>query len=363
MTSTRRRHEIRSAYMEWAKTRSNARFNLATSGLANFTIAKLPARLEDLELTGLGGYGYEPLQRRLAAKSQVAPECVVAAAGTSMANHLAMSALLDPGDEVLIEHPTYGLLLDVAEYLGARIRRFPRPFENDFRIEPAEVERAVTSQTRLIVITNLHNPSGVLTAESVLKEIADIARKVGAHVLVDEVYLDAAFELAPRTSFRLADNFVVTTSLTKVYGLSGLRCGWILAVPELAERMWRLNDLFGASAAHPAERLSVVALDHLDEIAAHSRTVLETNRTLLKRFLDSRTGIRAVWPEAGTIVFPRLSNTNPNSFFARLRDTYDTSVVPGEFFEMPSHFRIGVGGDTEMVTQGLTQLARALDAN
>jgi aspartate/methionine/tyrosine aminotransferase len=350
--------------MEWAKTCSHARFNLATSGLANYSIAKLPVRLEDLELTSSGGaYGYEPLQRRLAAKCEVSPECVVSAAGTSMANHLAMAALVDPGDEVLIEHPTYGLLLDVAQYLGARVRRFPRRFENEFQIEPGMVQQAITPRTRLIILTNLHNPSGVFTGESVLNEIGDLARSVGAHVLVDEVYLDAAFDRAPRSSFHRGENFVVTSSLTKVYGLSGLRCGWILAAPALAERMWRLNDLFAASAAHPAERLSVVALDYLDKIVAHSRSVLETNRALLKTFLDSRNDLRAIWPDAGTIVFPHLPRENPNAFFARLRDDYETSVVPGEFFEMPDHFRIGVGGETEVVAQGLRRLSRALDAH
>src|SRR2546422_550338 len=222
--------------------------------------------------------------------------------------------------------------------------------------------RAVTSRTRLIILTNLHNPSGVLTEDSVLQQVGEIARSVGARVLVDEVYLDAAFTRAPRSAFHLGEHFVVTSSLTKVYGLSGLRCGWVLAAPDLAERMWRLNDLFGVAAAHPAERLSVVALDHLDEIAAHARALLETNRALLKRFLDSRDDLRAVWPEAGTMVFPRLVRGTVDSLCARLQEVYETSVVPGTFFEMPEHFRIGIGGDTKMVAEGLERLAAALDA-
>lgn len=358
---TRPRRESRSAYMEWAKTSSHARFNLATSGLANFPLAKLPVELQDLELTGNDAYGYEALQQRLAAKCAVAPGNLVAAAGTSMANHLAMAALLDPGDEVLIEHPTYGLLIDVAEYLGAHVRRFPRRFENNFQIDPSEVQRAITPRTRAIVITNLHNPSGVFTVEAVLKEIGAVALAANAHVLVDEVYLDAAFDRPPRSSFHLGPNFVVTSSLTKAYGLSGLRCGWVLAAPALAARMWRLNDLFGASAAHPAERLSVVALDYLETIAAHSRAVLHTNRALLKNFADSRSDLRAVWPESGAIAFPYFAKAD-SKFFTRLRDVHDTSVVPGEFFEMPNHFRIGVGGDTPMVTEGLRRLGLALDA-
>src|SRR5712691_5251612 len=120
----------RSEFMEWAKTRAQARFNLATSGLTSVALAEFPLRLDELEITTQGGYGYEPLQQRIARHAGVPEECVVAATGTSMANHLAMAAVLDPGDEVLIEQPTYGPLLDVAAYLGARIKGIPRRFKN-----------------------------------------------------------------------------------------------------------------------------------------------------------------------------------------------------------------------------------------
>src|SRR6185503_2568683 len=100
--------------------------------------------------------------------------------------------------------------------------------------------------------------------------------------------------------------FVTTGSLTKAYGLSGLRCGWILAEPDLAEKMWRLNDIFGVIPAHPAERLSVVALNDLDRISARAKELLETNRVILNRFLDSRDDLQSQRPEFGTVVFPRL---------------------------------------------------------
>ena len=113
----------RSLYMEWAKTRSHAKYNLSTSGLLGVPRREFPVNLDELEITAPGNYGYAPLERRLAEHAGVPEECVVAAAGTSMANHLAMAALLDPGDEVLIEQPAYGPLLDVANYLGVRIKR------------------------------------------------------------------------------------------------------------------------------------------------------------------------------------------------------------------------------------------------
>src|SRR5271169_4543010 len=173
------RSKMSSPYMEWAKTRAADRYNLAASGVASFPFADLVALsglgIEDLELTGPTGYGYEPLQRALAAKAGVPPECVVAAAGTSMANHLAMAASFEPGDEVLIEWPAYELLLTTAQYLGAKIRRFTRRSEEGFRLDPREVERALTPRTRLIAVTNLHNPSSALTDEATLREVGELA--------------------------------------------------------------------------------------------------------------------------------------------------------------------------------------------
>jgi aspartate/methionine/tyrosine aminotransferase len=355
------RREIRSGYIEWAKLRSSARYNLAISDVEHFPLADLNVQITDLEISGPGGYGYEPLLQTLAAKSGVPVESIVHAQGTSMANHLAMAALVEPGDEVLIEEPSYGAIVSTAEYLGAKIRRFPRKFESGFQLDPREVERSISARTRLIVITNLHNPSGVRTLDAKLRIVGEIARSMGAHVLVDEVYLEACFDSPWQTAFLLGPNFIATSSLTKAYGLTGLRCGWIFAAKPLAERMWRLNDLFGVMAPHPIELLSVLAFEHLPEIAARAKQLLGTNRALLRDFFKSRRDLLAIWPEAGAIAFPLLTSGHADAFCQLLRDKYETSVVPGRFFEMPDHFRIGVGGKTEDVREGLAHIGAALD--
>jgi aspartate/methionine/tyrosine aminotransferase len=356
------RTRLHSPYMEFAKLHAGGRFNLATSGIANYRLAELPVRLEDLELTGPEGYGYRPLQQRLARKSGVDPDCIVAATGTSLANHLAMAAAAESGDEILIEKPAYELLLTTARFLGLEIRRFARREEDGFAIDPAEVERQLTPGMRLIVITNLHNPSGVLIDEPTLRCLGELARSTGARVLVDEVYLDLAFTPSAASAAHISlQDFIVTTSLTKAYGLSGLRCGWIVADPDMARRIWRIQDLYGATAAHPAERLSVVALDHLDCIAARARRLLEANRPLLDDFLASRRDLQCVRPEFGTIAFPRLLHGSPDRLVDLLREKYETTVAPGSFFEMPQHFRIGIGGETAIVAEGLRRLGSALD--
>jgi len=365
--------------MEFAKLHSHARYSLATSGVMNYPLADLPVSLADLEVSGASYYGYEPLLERLAAKCGTRPECVVHATGTSMANHLAMAASFEPGDEVLIEQPTYELVVTAAQYLGAAVRRFQRRFEQDFRLDPEEVEGHVTTRTRLIVVTNLHNPSGALADAATLSRVGEIAAGVGARVLVDEVYLEADFSRRTASSFHLdANRFIVTSSLTKAYGLSGLRCGWALAEPEMARRMWRINDLYGVIPAHAAERLSVIALDNLDRISRRAQALLETNRMLLHRFFDSRRDLAVFRPNVGTISFPRLlasqhkepdSSAGPSPLAPAavdrlcdlLREKYETSVVPGRFFEMPDHFRLGIGGSTEITAEALARLGAALD--
>jgi aspartate/methionine/tyrosine aminotransferase len=210
-------------------------------------------------------------------------------------------------------------------------------------------------------LTNLHNPSGVLTDDATLKQVGEIARRVGARVLVDEVYIETLFESPPRTSFLLGNEFVVTSSLTKAFGLSGLRCGWIFAAPEFAQRMWLLNDLFAATPVHSGERLSVVAFKQIAELGARAKALLDRNRELLNAFLDSRDDLEAVRPEFGTVMFPRVRSGNSEALCRLLREKYETSVVPGAFFESPAHFRVGIAVATPVLEEGLERVGAALD--
>jgi aspartate/methionine/tyrosine aminotransferase len=355
------RTQAGSPYMEFAKLRSAAKYNLATSGIMSYPLAGLPVKLEELEINGLTLYGYAPLRERLGKRNGVSPDCVVTAAGTSMANHLALAATLLPGDEALVEHPTYELLPSTLAYLGVSVRYFERRMEDEFRVDPAEVEKQITPATRLIVLTNLHNPTGAYIDEGTLRAVGDLARKNHARVLVDEVYLEAMYEQRPRPAIHLGEHFLVTSSLTKAFGLSGLRCGWVLANPELTSRMWHINDLYGVNAAHPAELMSVIALDNLDRVIARAKQLLEANRLPLAAFLQSRDDLEYYLPKFGTIVFPKLRHGSVAALDQLLREEYETAVVSGSYFDMPQHFRIGIGGDPGMTEIAFTRLAAALD--
>ena len=350
---------FQSDYMHWAKFKPPVTYSLTGSEVPHFRMDRLPWTIADLDLDGASHPRYLPLLQAIGHRYDVPAEQVVAADGTSMANFLAMAALIGPGDEVLIEQPTYEPILAAAGFLHAPITRFERRAE-DFRLDHAAVEAAVTDATRLIVLTNLHNPSGVLAGEDELRAIGEIAKARDARVLIDEVYLDAG-TARPRSAVHLGPEFVTTNSLTKVYGLSGLRCGWILAEPELAERIWRLNDLFVVNRAHQAERLACIAFDHIDEILADTPDLLRRNRSLFNDFLARRDDLECRPAVHGLTAFPRWTGGDTERLDAHLHQSYDTAIVPGRWFEMPDHFRVGFGEPADNFAEGIDRLGRALD--
>ncbi len=352
--------EMQSEYLHWAKNQPPVQFHLGSSEVDHYRLDRLPFTIADLEIDGASRHRYLPLREAIGNRYGVPAECVVTADGTSMANMLAMSAIISLGDEVLIERPTYEPLVATASFLGANVKRFDRSADAGFKLDPATLERALSPQTRLIILTNLHNPSGALAGESELRAFNELAERSDVLILIDEVYLDAAH--APqRSAVHLSDRFISTNSLTKVYGLSGIRCGWILASPALAERMSRLNEPFGVAQAHPAERLGCIAFDHLDEIAGETPVLLERNRALWNDFLAARDDLICDPMRDGITTFPRWLGGEVERLSILLRADYDSSIVPGSWFDLPDHFRVGVGSDTNKLKEGLTRLGAAMD--
>ena len=347
--------------MYWSKTSSGAKYSLSSSDLTRLTLAELGLSIQDLELSGASQYGLPALRDLIAEHTGVGGKNVVYTVGTAMANHVAMASILEPGDEVLIEHPVYELLLSTAQYLGAKVKRFHRTFENNFQIDTDELASLVNSKTKLIMITNLHNPSNVFIDEGPLKKIGALAQKVGAKVLVDEVYLEAVFSKNPRSSFHLGNEFIATSSLTKVYGLSGLRCGWILAEERLAESMWRLIDLFYATPVHASELMSIHAFKKMDFLRERARKIITSNNETIRDFFLTCDKLIPPQDGYGLVTFPKLLSGDVDGFCTQLRTRFETSVVPGRFFETPDHIRIGLGIPPEMLFQGLNHISALLE--
>jgi aspartate/methionine/tyrosine aminotransferase len=353
-----------SVYMRWAKEHAAARFNLANSGLLGVSTEDLEIVPEDLLINGPNADGYPPLLAAIGARYGVEPDRVVLAPGASGANFLAFATLVDPGDEVLVETPAYEPILAALRFAGASIRRFGRSFVRGWRVDLENVAHGLarSDRVRLVVLTSPHNPSGVLTDPEDLAEIARLAEAAGALVVVDEVYLDIWSDDAVASHVHVAPNVVTTSSLTKSYGLSGLRCGWVLCPSvELADRMRRVNDFMGAVGSMPSEALSLAAFRQLSALTARSRSILEPNLRRVHAFLAEHADLLdCVVPRRSMTVFPRLRNEEDSEALHDWLRDHETSIVPGKFFEEPRHFRLGFAVRPRDVEQGLERLSAGL---
>lgn len=349
-------------YMEWVKLKTPAKYEIGGSGVVPVSIEEFPEAREVVDINDFNLYGYRPLVAEIASRYEVKPDQVVTTQGCSMANYLACAAVVKAGDEVLVEKPAYEPLLGVPKLLGAKINRFTRKFEKGYRLDLDEIEKRLTKKTRLIVISNMHNPSGVLASNEMLRELGKIARANKAYVLVDEVYLDFLFENRPKSSVHLGPNFLATASLTKAYGFDGLRCGWILANPDLAKAIWRLQDFYGVNGAIPAEKAATLAFQLLPRFVERTRELIRTNRPLVDSFF-AQNEERLEWipPDGGPVCFPRMKNeSDVDAFLETLVNERNTRVIPGYFFESPRHFRLGFGGKRSVLRGGLKNLGEAL---
>lgn len=352
----------RAPYMEWAKHRSAPAIDLAGSNLLACTLEELPGARDAVDLSGESPDGYPPLLEAIAARYGLGSERVATAGGCSGANFLAMAALVETGDDVLVESPGYDPLPAAASMLGARVVRFDRRFEEAYALDSGRILATLTPRTRLVVVSNPHNPSGVVASRKEMAELARLAENRGVLVLVDEVYLDLVRGETLPPAATLSPAFVSTNSLTKAYGLSSLRCGWTLASPEITERIRRARDVVDVSGPIPAERLAALAFRNLPLLAGRARRIFEKNAALFDSFLGSRTDLECVASRT-TIVFPRFRDgRDTGTFVRRLLEERGVAVVPGSFFESAAHFRISLGGSPGSFAEGLASIRATLDA-
>jgi aspartate/methionine/tyrosine aminotransferase len=320
---------------------------------------------EDIVIGGSNAFGYHQLREHLAQRYQVSPDNVLCTLGASMANFLLCGILLEPDDEVVVEQPAYEPLFKVPRLFGANVRRVERRFEDGYGLDPSDLRKVLTAKTRLILLSNLHNPSGVLLGGEELQEIGEMALAVGAHVLVDEIYLEFLFDQVPPSAFHLGEPFMATNSLTKVYGLGGLRLGWSLCpavVVRQAERLYLSLAVHNPICAEVFGHLLLSRSAGWDRWVGGIQRRIEETRPIVVKFLEGRRDLEWVEPAGGVMVFPRIKGGFGGRQLANLlRERYDTFLVPGHFFGDDRHFRLAFGAPPHILRQGLDHLASALD--
>lgn len=355
-------------YLHWAKTRETPPIDLAGSNLLHCTLDELPGAREALDLSTPSGDGYAPLVQAIAAHYGATPNRITTAPGCSGANFVAIAALVGAGDDVLVEQPTYDPLLGVCRLMGASIRRFGRRFGTGYAVEPDEIRTLVNARTRLVIVSRPHNPTGAIVPDATLMEVGRIAAAVGAWVLVDEVYLDGANLVTEggvrhRPAATLDGPFISTSSLTKSYGLAGLRCGWAVAPTEISERLRRTRDLVDVVSSAPSDRISALAFAGRDRLSERTKALLGRNTAIMRAFLGAHPQLDVALPPRTSITFPRLTGVaDAGPFVERLLREEGVAVAPGRFFDAPGHFRVSLAGRTEVLSDGLARLGRVLES-
>jgi len=295
---------------------------------------------------------------KLAERYQVPREHVLCTTGATGALSLIYRALMTRGDRVLVEQPGFDLFHGIALSYGYGVDYFSRRGSN-YAIDPGEVAARIRPETRLVVVSNLHNPSGMVADQSVLKELAAIAELNDIYVVVDEVYGDyATAAVRPRAAAQISPRLISVNSLTKIYGLSTLRCGWIVAAPTPLAPIRALSEEVEFGVSNLAHAVAALVLEHSREFTDYSNEIIGRCRPLIEAHWKSWQAdglVEGELPQFGCVCFPKLVGIEDTEAFSTwLADRSGVIVAPGEFFGAPGHIRIGFAQ-----LQG--RLERALD--
>lgn len=300
----------------------------------------------------------------IAARYDVAATDILGTTGATAAVGLIYRALVAPGERVLIETPGFDMFRTLAEDRGAVVDTVARVGET-FALDLDAIERGLRPDTRLVVLSNLHNPSGMPIDRATLEQLARILEPRGVRAIVDEVYADyAGGTHGAATAAKISPVFISVSSLTKIFGLSTLRCGWIIAASDTMARIHNSSDRGELGISNLAHAVAALVLERASAFTAYWHAILAQSRPLItERLADwTRRGlVEGAMPAHGCIVFPRLVGIADTAAFADgLLERSGVIVAPGAFFGAPDRIRIGFGRDAASLALGLDHVEDAL---
>ncbi len=358
----------------WQSTWENrVRFNLSESGVHPLTIQELlglagasAMPLLEVRLGYSQSNGTDLLRERIAALySGVSPDQVLVTTGSSEANFVTCWRLIEPGDKVAVMQPNYQQTWGLAQNFGAQVRPFQLHEKESWEPYAEEIRTAIAPGTKLVVVTNPHNPTGHVLSDASRKVILERTAEVGAWLLADEVYTGAERDGRTTPSFWGSyEKVIVVNGLSKAYGLPGLRIGWIVAPPALTQEAWSRHDYTTIGPSGATDHLAAVALDPRvrDKLIERTRRILSANYPVMEAWLKGF-GDTFTWhpPQAGAICWARYRQAIPAcEIVEKVRAQHSVLLVPGEHFGMPSFLRFGFGGDLQHFQEALAETERAL---
>jgi aspartate/methionine/tyrosine aminotransferase len=349
-------------YLLWARRYyGKVEYDLASSGMTRVTHAELgdPGPLDDPR-------GDARYRAAIARFNDVTSDEAQPALGTTHALWLAYAALLSPGDDVLVEEPSYEPVWRIAEYAGARVVRFERSAKDGYAIDPARVAAAITPRTRLISVTNLHNPTGVRAKVDALQEVAKIAEGRGAYLLVDEVYapfddLVEADGVWRGSARKVAPNVIAVSSLTKCFGVGIDRVGWLLGAPDVVRRAQGAIIASCGDLPLVHANFAAHAMTRVPWLASRAKEILRGKRDVVANWVRTRPDLAWSAPKSGLFGFAKNAHAGDLlPLVERAAKEHGVLVAAGSFFGVPNGFRLSLSISREKLEEGLARLGRGL---
>jgi aspartate/methionine/tyrosine aminotransferase len=347
-------------------------YDMSESGVRPLTLRELVGMGFDLDgfLDQSLGYsqsnGTIELRERIAAHYPGATiDHIEVTNGTSEANYLVALSQLRPGDAVAMELPNYMQLPGVVRSLGARVQPFSLRQQDSWEPDWEELDRAVTRSTRLLYLSNPNNPTGAVLSDAAMARIVARCDETGTWILADEVYLGAEIDRPRTRSFwGMSDRVIVTSGLSKAYGIPGVRIGWIVGPPAIVSECWTQHDYLTIGPNKLSDRIAQTAVEPQNREQCYARTaqILRHNVPVARAWINEFDG-RLTWrePQAGAIALVKYDADVPSIELAeRIRVRRSTLVVPGAHVGLEGYLRIWLGGREEFLREGLRRIGEEL---
>ncbi len=341
----------------------------------NLTESSMPdmkAGFLDVDMAGLllcyTDHTGDPALREIIASEHEAftPDDVIVTVGAAAALFIVATSLLEPSDHIVVARPNYATNIETPRAIGCGMSLLELEFDSGFRIDTDRLRALITPRTRLISLTSPHNPTGAVMPQDQLIEIAAIAQSHGAFLLVDETYRDMAFSDPIPWAATLGPGVISVSSLSKTYGMPGIRTGWILCRnPELQELFLAAKEQIFICNSVVDEFLALNLLRRKKETLVQVKKYLETAFGIVRDWMNGQDILEWVEPRGGVVCFPRIkagADVDVDAFYKILNEEYGTYVGPGHWFEMDRRYmRIGFGWPRrEELEQGLANISLAL---
>lgn len=357
------------------KWENEVRYNLSESGVHPLKLGELMAmagrsvdELAEIEINYPQANGTKELRRTIAAFYPKAGEDnVLVTTGAAEANYLIIHTLLEPGDEAVVMRPNYLQVWGVAKNRGAKIKDFDLIEDKGWAPDLDQLAAAATAKTKLIAVCNPNNPTGRILTATEMKAIVAVAERVGAWLLVDEVYAGAERETdtVTPTFYGMYDKVLAVGSMSKAYGLPGLRTGWVVGPTKQLDDMWARHDYITITGTMLSDKLTTIALskDVRPKILARTRRFIREGYPVLQKWAAQHGNTIQIYPsQAAAIAFMRYNRSiNSTELVTRLRDEKSVLIVPGDQFGYDHHLRISFGLPHDYLGEGLKRISQILE--